>query len=421
MSAREAPSGYARANVPLHSRCSMVSCSLFRIAPNSDSLSAGTLQMSSLIKSSLLTRLDCNNMQWHLSSSRNFGTSSLTHGFESRKGSRCLGPCCVNFVKRVMNSSMPLDGVMKLVACNCCTSALEKCMSRHFSMILCLLYLDWFGGGDGGGASGPAGPLLKASPLPLAPAGPSPLPLLSVLPVVCMFFMILSISSSSSSTCGASDEAWRLCASLVPCCASGLHGPAPRSDSRPASRSGWSPSCACSGEPWWILYHSHSSSALRRSFEIARLPRETCLAVRLSMLRRNTSAPASMRTCTTGTWDACPARCSGVHRCEPPLRFRSKTLVQVRTRFDFFCSGWHEQVPLRHALLAESMWLSTKQMPRSCPRRAARCSGAHLSLFIMLQSASCCRRMLPMALARLPPLSNTDMRTWRGVLPSASF
>mmetsp|Transcript_95116 Transcript_95116/g.245746 ORF Transcript_95116/g.245746 Transcript_95116/m.245746 type:complete len:233 (+) Transcript_95116:1844-2542(+) len=168
--------------------------------------------------------------------------------------------------------------------------------------------------------------------------------------------------------------------------------------------------------------HSHSSSALRRSFEIAKLPRETCRAVRQSMLRRNTSAPASIRTCTTGTWQAWPARCSGVQRCEPPLRFKSKARGQVATRLDlaFLWEAWCAQVPLRQAVSTESMWLSTKQMPRSCPRRAARCSGAHLSLFIMLQSALCRSRIWPIAPARLPPLSKTLISTCKGVLPSAS-
>mmetsp|Transcript_56052 Transcript_56052/g.164594 ORF Transcript_56052/g.164594 Transcript_56052/m.164594 type:complete len:205 (+) Transcript_56052:2100-2714(+) len=143
------------------------------------------------------------------------------------------------------------------------------------------------------------------------------------------------------------------------------------------------------------------------------------------MLRRKTSAPASMRTCTTGTWHAWPARWRGVQRWEPPLRFRSKARGQVRTREDraFLWVGWWEQVPWRQACSAESMWLmwlSTKQIPRSWPRRAARCSGAHLSLFIMLQSALCRSRIWPMAPALFPPLSKTLMSTCSGVLPSAS-
>mmetsp|Transcript_62272 Transcript_62272/g.172597 ORF Transcript_62272/g.172597 Transcript_62272/m.172597 type:complete len:541 (+) Transcript_62272:1241-2863(+) len=444
ISAPEAVAAAARGVPHLHSTCRRVSCSLFRNFPRLGSCSLGKLQMSILMKSSLVTRLGCRSTLWVRSSSRILGTNSLTQGFESKKGKRCLGPCCVSRVREAMKSSALVVGTEKLAACICCSSALEKCVSRHLSMILFVFCLTP-PPGRRSGAGGPPG-CGGRSPMPVPPAAAPPL---FALCVPSMFLAISSImSSSSSSTFKDSRRASSFCRGLGSAgfAAAGVSEAAAagaaalRGEALPGSALGagsaalavalgaGSPAVAAackassSAGSRWILYQSHSSSALRSSLEIARLPRETCLGVRPSMFRRKTSAPASMSTCTTGTWHAWPARCSGVQRCEPPLRFTSKTRVHVRTRplLGFFCAGGQAQLPFRQAPSTESVWLRTKQMPRSCPRRAARCSGAHLSLFIALQSAWCFSRIWPMAPARFPPLSKTDMSTCRGVLPSAS-
>mmetsp|Transcript_12970 Transcript_12970/g.31248 ORF Transcript_12970/g.31248 Transcript_12970/m.31248 type:complete len:226 (+) Transcript_12970:1261-1938(+) len=99
----------------------------------------------------------------------------------------------------------------------------------------------------------------------------------------------------------------------------------------------------------WIRNQSHSSSAFRSNFEMARLPRLTCRTVRASMFRKKTLEPASISSCTTATWQACPARCNGVHRCDPPRRSRSNT-----------------------ASPAKADWSRANWIPLSCPRRAAR-------------------------------------------------
>jgi len=103
---------------------------------------------------------------------------------------------------------------------------------------------------------------------------------------------------------------------------------------------------------FWILSRSLRVRYLNR----ARSPLEDCFGVLPSELRMNKFAPASTSILTMKKCPAWPARCIGVHLCQPPWMSRLKVS-------SVFLLCW-----------------STHSMPSLCPRRAARWIGAQLSL-----------------------------------------